>query len=100
MPGLACNFKCTLQAKLAKLRRELLEPSAGAGAGGGGKGEGINTVHRSACFLCPYVYYSAAFIVNGLDAFFFAELSQSTHPTRVYCDKATHVGTYSLTFRF
>ena len=28
-----------LQAKLAKLRRELLEPSTGAGAGGG-KGEG------------------------------------------------------------
>ena len=30
-----------LQAKLAKLRRELLEPSTGAGAGGGGKGEGM-----------------------------------------------------------
>lgn len=30
-----------LQAKLAKLRRELLEPSTGAGAGGGGKGEGV-----------------------------------------------------------
>lgn len=29
-----------MQAKLAKLRRELLEPSTGAGAGGGGKGEG------------------------------------------------------------
>ena len=28
-----------VQAKLAKLRRELLEPSTGAGAGGG-KGEG------------------------------------------------------------
>ena len=32
--------RCALQAKLAKLRRELLEPSTGAGAGGGGKGEG------------------------------------------------------------
>ena len=31
-----------LQAKLAKLRRELLEPSTGAGAGGGGKGEGTS----------------------------------------------------------
>lgn len=30
---------CTLQAKLAKLRRELLEPSKGAGGGGGGEGE-------------------------------------------------------------
>ena len=29
---------CCVQAKLAKLRRELLEPSSGSG--GGGKGEG------------------------------------------------------------
>lgn len=29
---------CSVQAKLAKLRRELLEPSSGSG--GGGKGEG------------------------------------------------------------
>ena len=32
----------TLQAKLAKLRRELLEPGSGSGAGGGGKGEGFD----------------------------------------------------------
>ncbi|KAA6417886.1 MAG: hypothetical protein FRX49_12119, partial [Trebouxia sp. A1-2] len=32
----------SLKAKLAKLRRELLEPSTGAGAGGGGKGEGFD----------------------------------------------------------
>lgn len=31
-----------LKAKLAKLRRELLEPSGGSGAGGGGKGEGFD----------------------------------------------------------
>ena len=30
-----------LQAKLAKLRRELLEPSTGAGGGGKGEGEGF-----------------------------------------------------------
>ena len=30
------------QAKLAKLRRELLEPGSGSGAGGGGKGEGFD----------------------------------------------------------
>ena len=31
-----------VQAKLAKLRRELLEPGSGSGAGGGGKGEGFD----------------------------------------------------------
>ncbi len=36
-----CINSIHLQAKLAKLRRELLEPSTGAGAGGGGKGEGM-----------------------------------------------------------
>lgn len=56
-----------LQAKLAKLRRELLEPSTGAGAGGGGKGEGVpsfcdvssgtpnRTLHT---FLSPVICYS------------------------------------------
>lgn len=44
----ACHMfstpRCALQAKLAKLRRELLEPSTGAGAGGGGKGEGEHSI--------------------------------------------------------
>ena len=32
-----------LQAKLAKLRRELLEPSTGGGGGGKGEGEGLGS---------------------------------------------------------
>ena len=44
--------RCALQAKLAKLRRELLEPSTGAGAGGGGKGEGK---HSTLSFLIAVV---------------------------------------------
>jgi hypothetical protein len=36
--ALACVFAC-VQAKLAKLRRELLEPSKGGGGGGAGEGE-------------------------------------------------------------
>lgn len=30
------------QAKLAKLRRELLDPAAGGGGGGGGRGDGFD----------------------------------------------------------
>ena len=37
IPFKAC---ACMQAKLAKLRRELLEPSGGSGAGGGGGGRG------------------------------------------------------------
>lgn len=38
--GLKFAWNYCLQAKLAKLRRELLDPTSGSGAGGGGKGEG------------------------------------------------------------
>ena len=44
-----------MQAKLAKLRRELLEPSTGAGAGGG-KGEGQRLhlpLHLNTTKKCP-----------------------------------------------
>lgn len=38
-----CDVRLLLQAKLAKLRRELLDPqSAASGAGGGGRGEGFD----------------------------------------------------------
>lgn len=39
-----CDVRHLLQAKLAKLRRDLLDPqsSANGGAGGGGRGEGFD----------------------------------------------------------
>lgn len=49
-----------LQAKLAKLRRELLEPSTGAGAGGG-KGEGQCSTKECQArhFIVAYTMYLA-----------------------------------------
>lgn len=71
---------CTVQAKLAKLRRELLEPSTGAGAGGGGKGEGMHppclalilVLHVTACTGCNRsmscsTHYSMCMAVNVLN---------------------------------
>ena len=46
--GSTCRVQTSIaavQAKLAKLRRELLEPGSGTGAGGGGKGEGFDVSH-------------------------------------------------------
>ena len=40
-----------MQAKLAKLRRELLEPGTGSGAGGG-KGEGFDVRLLTATSAC------------------------------------------------
>lgn len=53
-----------LKAKLAKLRRELLEPSSGA-AGGGGKGDGfdVNKVGDARVGLVSCVHFPAAVVV-------------------------------------
>ena len=41
----------SMQAKLAKLRRELIEPSSGAGGGGKGDGESLEPLLLSCCLL-------------------------------------------------
>ena len=70
-----------LKAKLAKLRRELLDPASGGGGGGGGRGDGfdVNKVgdariglvgaFRQTASLVSYLYQTLqAALCSGLSA--------------------------------
>ena len=50
MEALSFILSLLKQAKLAKLRRELIEPSSGGG--GGGKGDGAHFIRKSLVAIC------------------------------------------------
>lgn len=66
--GIDCSLCVWRQAKLAKLRRELLEPSSGSGAGAG-KGEGMTSSYCSPiCAACSRRPVAGSVLLTDLPA--------------------------------